>query len=92
MQIVVHYERLFGFYLKKSEMKILSLLYTLSLLSTAIFVYQGGILKICLRIDACLSDIDLRKRNRIVRYLLIKPLFCYNILHIWYDVYEFYVY
>lgn len=64
MQIVVHYERLFGFYLKKSEMKILSLLYTLSLLSTAIFVYQGGILKICLRIDACLSDIDLRKKKQ----------------------------
>lgn len=64
MQIVVHYERLFGFYLKKSEMKILSLLYTLSLLSTAIFVYQGGILKICLRIDACLSDIDMRKKKQ----------------------------
>ena len=27
----------------------------------------------CLRIDKCLSAIDLRKRNRIVRYLLIKP-------------------
>lgn len=56
MQIVVHYERLFGFYLKKSEMKILSLL------STAIFVYQG-ILKMCLRIDKCLSAIDLRKKE-----------------------------
>jgi len=42
MQIVVHYERLFGFNLKKSEMKILSLLYILSLPSTATFVYQGG--------------------------------------------------
>lgn len=64
MQIVVHYERLFGFYLKKSEMKILSLLYTLSLLSTAIFVYQGEFLKMCLRIDACLSAIDLRKKKQ----------------------------
>lgn len=64
MQIVVHYERLFGFYLKKSEMKILSLLYILSLLSTAIFVYQGGILKMCLRIDKCLSAIDLRKKKQ----------------------------
>lgn len=65
MQIVVHYERLFGYYLKKSEMKILSLLYILSLPSTATFVYQGGkILKMCLRIDKCLSAIDLRKKKQ----------------------------
>lgn len=65
MQIVVHYERLFGFYLKKSEMKILSLLYILSLPSTATFVYQGEkILKMCLRIDKCLSAIDLRKKKQ----------------------------
>jgi hypothetical protein len=64
MQIVVHNERLFGFYLKKSEMKILSLLYILSLLSTATFVYQREIKKMCLRIDTCLSAIDLRKKKK----------------------------
>lgn len=74
MQIVVHYERLFGFYLKKSEMKILSLLYILSLPSTATFVYQGGgILKMCLRIDKCLSVIDLRKKKQNSKVFVDKP-------------------
>lgn len=41
MQIVVHYERLFGFYLKKGEMKILSLLYILSFPKISTFFYQG---------------------------------------------------
>ncbi len=41
MQIVVHYERLFGFYLKKGEMKILSLLYILSFPKNSTFFYQG---------------------------------------------------
>lgn len=46
-------------------MKILSLLYILSLPSTATFVYQGEKnLKMCLRIDTCLSAIDLRKKKQ----------------------------
>lgn len=76
MQIVVHYERLFGFYLKRSEMKRFSLLYILSLLSTATFFYQEKIiLKMCLRIDTCLSAIDLRKKKQNSKVFVDKSTF-----------------
>ena len=44
MQIVVHYERLFGFYLKKGEMKILSL-YILSFPKISTFLSGENNLK-----------------------------------------------
>ena len=62
MQIVVHYERLFGFYLKKGEMKI-SLCIYFRFQKFLRFLSGENNLKMCLRIDTCLIAIDLKKET-----------------------------